>query len=56
MREGRVFNFGCVYDPTINRDILVNLILGKSKDLASKLKSVQKVTEKYYEKVTKDFN
>ena len=55
VREGRVFNFGYVYDPTINRDILVNLITSKSTDLASKLKSVQKVTEKYYEKVTKDF-
>ena len=55
IRQGRVFNFGYVYDTTINRDIIVNLLLGKNRELASKLKSVTKVTEKYYEKVTKDF-
>ena len=56
IREGRVFNFGYVYDPAINRDILVNLILSKGTDLASKFASNKKLTEKYYEKVIKDFN
>ncbi len=56
IREGRVFNFGYVYDPAINRDILVNLILSKGTDLASKFAANKKLTEKYYEKVIKDFN
>ena len=56
IREGRVFNFGYVYDPAINRDILVNLILSKGTDLASKFATNKKMTEKYYEKVIKDFN
>lgn len=55
IRQGRVFNFGYVYDPVINRDVLVNNILGKNKELASKFKSNKKVTEKYYEKIVKDF-
>ncbi|MBE6711634.1 MAG: hypothetical protein E7579_11035 [Ruminococcaceae bacterium] len=55
IREGRVFNFGYVYDTTINRDILVNLITSKSTELASKVASVKKPTEKYYERVTKTF-
>ena len=55
IRQGRVFNFGYVYDPVINRDVLVNNILGKNKELASKFKSNKKLTEKYYEKVVKDF-
>lgn len=55
VREGRVFNFGYVYDTTINRDILVNLITGKNTELASKVASVKKPTEKYYEKVTQTF-
>ena len=55
IREGRVFNFGYVYDTMINRDILVNLITSKSTELASKVASVKKPTEKYYERVTKTF-
>jgi hypothetical protein len=55
VREGRVFNFGYVYDTTINRDILVNLITSKSTELASKVASVKKATEKYYERVTQTF-
>ena len=55
IRQGRVFNFGYVYDPVINRDVLVNNILGKNRELASKFKSNKKVTEKYYEKIVKDF-
>ena len=54
--EGHVFNFGYVYDPAINRNILVNLILSKGTDLASKFASNKKLTEKYYEKVIMDFN
>lgn len=55
IREGRVFNFGYVYDTAICRDILVNLITGKNTELASKVSSVKKLTEKYYERVTKTF-
>lgn len=55
IREGRVFNFGYVYDTMINRDILVNLITSKSTELASKIAAVKKPTEKYYERVTKTF-
>ena len=55
VRQGRVFNFGYVYDPVINRDILVNCILGKNKEIASKFASSKKVTEKYYQKVIKEF-
>ena len=55
IREGRVFNFGYVYDAMINRDILVNLITSKSTELASKIAAVKKPTEKYYERVTKTF-
>ena len=55
IREGRVFNFGYVYDVTINRDILVNLITGKKTDLASKIASVKEKTENYYKEVTQIF-
>ena len=56
IRQGRVFNFGYVYDPAINRDILVNLILSKGTDLASKFVSAKKITNKAYEKILKDFD
>ena len=55
IREGRVFNFGYVYDPAINRDILVNNILGRNRELASKFASNKKLTDKYYEKIVRDF-
>ncbi len=51
IRQGRVFNFGYVYDTAINRDIIVNLITSKSTALASKLASAEKITNKYYEKI-----
>ncbi|MBR5445254.1 MAG: hypothetical protein IKV57_03975, partial [Clostridia bacterium] len=52
VREGRVFNFGYLYDITYNRDILVNLITGKKTDLASKIASVKEKTQNYYDEVT----
>lgn len=52
VREGRVFNFGYLYDITTNRDILVNLITGKKTDLASKIASVKEKTQNYYDEVT----
>ena len=55
IRSGRVFNFGYVYDLTINRDILVNLIKEKKTDLASKIASVKNKTEQYYKKITRNF-
>lgn len=51
IRQGRTFNFGYVYDTKINRDILPNLIINKSTDLASKLAATKDATNEYYGKI-----
>lgn len=55
VRQGRVFNFGYVYDIKINRDILVELIYAKKTNLASKIAAAKEATENYYEKVSQIF-
>ena len=51
IREGRVFNFGYLYDTTGNRDILVSLILQEKTDLASAVAAVKQKSQNYYDKV-----
>lgn len=55
IRQGRVFNFGYLYDTVPNRDILVNLIIKKKTDLSSQIEKAKKKTVAYYDKVITEY-